>query len=95
MKKCQNMLNFKHITSRFLAGLSISLVPSDLICLKSMNNCSGGGSVGGGMDQSSRSFCSGPRIYLLGPHSYLLGPRSFFIIAIGQSCKNYTRPVTT
>ena len=40
MKKCQNMLNFKHITSRFLAGLSISLVPSDLICLKSMNNCS-------------------------------------------------------
>ena len=41
-KKCQNMLNFKHITSMFLAGLSISLVPSDLICLKSMNNCTVG-----------------------------------------------------
>ena len=32
----------KHIESRFLAGLSISLVPSELICLNSMNNCKGG-----------------------------------------------------
>ena len=29
----------KHTESRFLAGLSISLVPSELICLNSMNNC--------------------------------------------------------
>ena len=29
----------KHTESGFLAGVSISLVPSELICLKSMNNC--------------------------------------------------------
>ena len=29
----------KHTESRFLAGLSIPIVPSEPICLKSMNNC--------------------------------------------------------
>ena len=33
------MLNFKHITSRIMKRLSILLVPSDLICLKSKHYC--------------------------------------------------------